>query len=111
MEAPGITSRTSYQVTIGCTAPPGTEITTQLRVRAPGLWLRPGCRVRNGRRLRPGTGPGTEHDQHDPYHDERDAADEQANADPKRVRDGQIQPSGERHRGGSVGVQADHPVG
>jgi hypothetical protein len=61
--------------------------------------------------LRPGPGPGTKHDQHDAYQDEHDAADEQANTDPKRVRDGQIQPSGEGHRGGSVSVHRDHPVG
>ena len=31
--------------------------------------------------LRPGPGPGTEHDQHDRYQDEHDAADEQADTD------------------------------
>src|SRR5215468_8898204 len=65
---------------------------------APGVRLRPGGQVRNRRRLRPRTGPGTKHDQHDPDPDEHDAADEQANTDRKRVRDGQLQPSGEGHR-------------
>ena len=58
----------------------------------PGL-ATPGGRVRNGPRLRPGPGPGTEHEQHDRYQDEHYAADEQADTDRKRVRDSQIQPS------------------
>jgi hypothetical protein len=56
------------------------------------VWLRPGCQVRNRPGPRPGPGPGTKHDQRDRYQNEHYAADEQADTDRERVRDGQIQP-------------------
>jgi hypothetical protein len=73
----------------------GTSLCVHRQCLARPARLAVGCQVGNGLGLRPRTGPGTEHDQHDAYQDEHDTADEQANTDPERVRDGQIQAPGE----------------